>query len=108
MKKLRALVAEFEDRSRVLRACGAEGNAAAVDWCAERLAETLRELEFEELTIEEAAAETGLAYDTVQKQVADGRLPNAGRKNAPRVRRRDLSPGLFPEERTCPVVEIAE
>lgn len=112
MKPLWGLVAKFEARAADLRDCGAEGNAAAVEWCAERTEEMLREWEFEELTIEEAAAELGLTYDAVQRQIADGRLPNAGRTRAPRVLRRDLFPGLFPnairEGRTCPVLDLAQ
>lgn len=44
----------------------------------------------EELTPAEAAAERGWAEDTVRSYLRDGRLPQAGRKNSPRVRRRHL------------------
>src|SRR4030095_15181227 len=43
------------------------------------------------LTLTAAAAETGHHPDSIGRAVRDGRLPNCGRRNAPRVRRRDLA-----------------
>ena len=42
------------------------------------------------LTLQEAADETGRSYSTLQKQVAEGRLANVGRRGSPRIRRCDL------------------
>jgi len=42
------------------------------------------------LTVTDAAQVTGYTPDYIRKQIAAGALPNAGRKNAPRVRRADL------------------
>ena len=42
------------------------------------------------LTLSEAADETGLAYDTLQRKVSRGEIPNRGRRHSPRVRRADL------------------
>lgn len=67
------------------------------------LEERLREWELEKLTLEQAAGELGVAYDTVQRRVASGLLHNAGWKGAPRVRRCELygdrssNPQLFTE-----------
>jgi hypothetical protein len=44
----------------------------------------------EVLTLHEAAHDLGVPYSKVQKAVANGRIPNVGRKHAPRVRRCDL------------------
>jgi len=44
----------------------------------------------EKLTLADAAKVTGYTTDNIRKQIAAGTLPNAGRKNAPRVRRADL------------------
>lgn len=54
------------------------------------LTEALNHWWMQELTLEEAADERGLAYDTIQRRVASGGLPNVGRKHRPRVRRKDL------------------
>jgi len=42
------------------------------------------------LTVADAAQVTGYSPDYIRKQIAAGDLPNAGRKNAPRVLRADL------------------
>ncbi len=55
---------------------------------AEELEERIREWQLETLTLEEAAAESGLSYSAVQKKVRRGEWPNAGKKGAPRVERR--------------------
>jgi hypothetical protein len=57
---------------------------------AQRLEEVQREWVLQELTLREAAEESGQSYHTVQKAVSSGRLPNAGTKGHPRVRRCDL------------------
>lgn len=44
----------------------------------------------EALTLGEASRESGVPAETLRKQIASGRVPNAGRKHAPRVRRADL------------------
>ncbi len=64
-----------------------------VESFASELEQRLREWELQELTIEQAATELGLKYDTLQRRVRCGELPNAGRKGAPRVLRRDLYGG---------------
>jgi hypothetical protein len=60
---------------------------------AARLEEVQREWALKELTLTEVAEETGWSYHAVQKAVASGRLPNAGRRGRPRVRRCDLKGG---------------
>ena len=42
------------------------------------------------LTLVEAAEESGFSADHLGRLVRSGSLPNAGRPNAPRIRRRDL------------------
>ena len=44
----------------------------------------------EELTLSEAADETGYSYSAIQKMVRAGELENLGGKGSPRVRRGDL------------------
>ncbi len=50
----------------------------------------LREQALEALTLNEASEESGYSYSALQKMVADGKLPNLGDRNRPRVRRGDL------------------
>ncbi len=57
---------------------------------ASELTEALDRWWLEELTLEQAAEEGGRSYDTIQRRVATGDLPNVGRKHRPRVRRADL------------------
>ena len=57
---------------------------------ASELTEALDRWWLEELTLEQAAEEKGRSYDTIQRSVASGDLPNVGRKHRPRVRRADL------------------
>lgn len=44
----------------------------------------------EELTLEEAVQESGYSERRLRELIADGTIPQAGRKGAPRIRRRDL------------------
>jgi hypothetical protein len=42
------------------------------------------------LTLEEAANESGYHKDSISRMISEDKVPNAGTKGAPRVRRRDL------------------
>jgi hypothetical protein len=84
-----ALVTKWRDRSAELEPY-ATGPAAAFRHAADELEATLREWELTELTLEDAAAESGFSYSALQKQVASGKLVNVGTKHRPRVRRADL------------------
>jgi hypothetical protein len=88
---------EFLDRLRaravVFRALDAHVNGAKL------IDEILTELEpivagsgepLEALTLSEAAHESGYSRDHLGRQVRAGRIPNAGRRNAPRIERRYL------------------
>jgi hypothetical protein len=59
-------------------------------WLVELLEETTNRSEAVALSLGEAAAETGYSADHLGRLVRQGRIPNAGRKNAPRVLRSDL------------------
>jgi hypothetical protein len=52
----------------------------------------------EALTLVEAAEESGYTAGHLGREVRAGRIPNAGRENAPKIRRRDLprKPGFLP------------
>jgi len=84
------LLEKWRADAAVLRQRGAERQAEALESCIEELLTWLREYEMETLTLQQAAEETGFSYSAMQKKVARGELPNAGGKNRPRVRRKDL------------------
>lgn len=65
---------------------------AAEAWgrAADELEAALRASADEELTLAEAARESGFADRTLREKLAKGEIPNVGRKHAPRIRRGDL------------------
>jgi hypothetical protein len=89
MDRLEALAVAWREQAARYEADGQPG-AALLRRVAGELEATVRAQRVETLTLQQAAEETGLSYDTVQRRVATGRLPNVGRRGAPRVRRCDL------------------
>jgi hypothetical protein len=73
-----------------LAAYGAREAAEALRRCRSDLSTWWRERQLDELTLEEAAAYSGLAYGTLSNKVRAHEIPNAGDKHRPRVRRCDL------------------
>jgi len=66
----------------------------------------IRETSLEEpLSLAEAAKRSGYTADHIGRLVREGKVPNVGRKNAPRVRARDLpvlrKPKLAPPSSTA-------
>lgn len=104
-----SLVEGWRSEAEILRRRGAPRQAEALESAAEDLEDRIREWRLELLTLEEASAETGLAYDTLQRKVGS-EIRNAGEKGSPRVRRCDLhtwldAPG--PESASDPVESLA-
>ena len=58
--------------------------------CAAELLEAIREAEARVLTLTEAAEASGYSSDHLRRLIADGRITNAGRRGAPRIRLADL------------------
>ena len=81
----------WRQRAEHLRDWGASGNAAGV-WskAAEELAVSLRDTDDEMLTLSQASRESGLTADHLGRLIRMGKLTNAGRPGAPRIRRSDL------------------
>ena len=79
-----------------LRRYGADGQATALEACAAELEAEERDYLFETLTLEKAAEELGVSYDTMSRRIRRGEIPNAGRKGKPKVRRCDLLLGSAP------------
>ena len=88
--KLSDLFTGWRDEAELYRKRGQEPMAAMLESLAADLEEFCRRRDLEELTISEAATESGLSYSSIQKKVAAGELPNVGRKNRPRIQRTDL------------------
>lgn len=83
------LLTVWRDRARELAPYSAPA-AAAFTRAAEELEASLQAMDGEALTLDQAAAESGLSKDHLRHLVARGRIPNAGRPRAPRIARRDL------------------
>jgi hypothetical protein len=83
------LVPAWRERAEDL-APYAPAAAVAFSEAAKELEEALAQSQAEELTLAEAAAESGYSADHLGQLLKDGVIPNAGRKHAPRILRRDL------------------
>jgi hypothetical protein len=85
-----ALAAEWRSRAAELRRYGAEPQAVTLEAAAAELDAVLAEAADAELTLAEAAAESGYSDRRLRELLADGTIPQAGRRGAPRIRRADL------------------
>src|SRR3989442_654796 len=85
-----ALAQQWRDEAKLLRGRGADAQAAALESCASELEEEVQRFSLETLTLAQAEGESGYSYHALQKMLADGRLPNAGARHRPRIRRGDL------------------
>src|SRR2546427_4781620 len=84
------LLALWQQRADFLQQYGDPNSARLWRLAAVELERALETFGAETLTLAEAAKASGYSPDYIRKQIAAGDLPNAGRKNAPRVRRGDL------------------
>ena len=93
------LPADWRKQAKSLRRYGGETSATAIERCADDLDATLAERDETTLSLVEAARESGYSRDHLGRLVRDGKIPNAGRPNAPRIARRHLprkAPGHAP------------
>lgn len=88
---LGGLPSAWRERAEDLKRWGADGAACALEHAAEELERVLAAESETLLTLTEAAARTGYSRDHIGRLIRRGTVPNAGRKNAPKVRLRDLS-----------------
>jgi hypothetical protein len=70
-------------------AANVDGQKVIAELLAE-LALLFREEDSQALTLREAAQVSGYSPDHLGREVRAGRIPNVGRRNAPRIRRGDL------------------
>ena len=90
MKRLLELAAEWRATADTLAAHGAEQGAATCRLHAAELEAALRAQDDELLDLTAASTESGYSPDRLRHMIAEGTVPNAGRRGAPRVRRADL------------------
>lgn len=83
------LLAQWRARAGELRPF-APGVAEAFIKCADELEAAMREQGNETLNLTEAARESGYSSDHLARLVKDGKIPNAGTKTRPRIRRANL------------------
>ena len=81
------LPADWRERAKALRRYGGETPAVAIERCADDLEATIRERDETTLSLVEAARESGYSREHLGRLVRDGKIPNAGRPNAPRIAR---------------------
>lgn len=84
-----ALITTWRARARDL-APYAPAAAIAFTRAAEELEAALRLQECEVLSLSAAARESAYSRDHLARLIRDGKIPNAGRRSAPRIRRADL------------------
>ena len=81
------LPADWRKQAKSLRRYGGETPAVALERCADDLETTMRERDETTLSLVEAARESGYSREHLGRLVRDGKIPNAGRLNAPRIAR---------------------
>lgn len=84
------LPALWRERAQLLRKHGGDPAAKVWELAAAELAQAVRRAEDHGLTLVDAARRSGYTADHLGAMIRDGTLPNAGRKNAPRIRIADL------------------
>lgn len=84
------LWSELRREAEQLRRFGARGEADAVEHCVQRLEDAWLEWQSQELTVAEAAAESGYSAAHLRRLLAENRIESAGSKGRPRIRRADL------------------
>ena len=71
---LRDLLTAYRERAAMAEEIGAKAQADAIRWCAARLEECAQGREEECVSVEEAAARTNAAQETVRRAVRNGEI----------------------------------
>ena len=80
----------WQQRAEFLKEYGDASSARLWALAATELEQALRVPGAETLSLVQAARESGYSQDYLGDLVRKGQIPNAGRRNAPRIRRTDL------------------
>jgi hypothetical protein len=81
--------------SELRQSFGDAARARALEWAAECIERALRDQADERLTIAQAALRSGYSQDHLSRLLRSGKLRNAGRRGAPRIRAGDLPIRVF-------------
>lgn len=84
------LAKKWREAAETLQLYGQPETAQVLRGCANSLDAAMRSLDDDKLSLAEAAQESGLSADRLRHMVAEGKLPQAGKKGSPRIRRGDL------------------
>ena len=87
---IKDLTDSWRSEAAVLRARGADLQARVLEGCVAELVEYAERRQLEELTVSQAASESGFSEAHLRRLVSEGRLSNCGRKGIPRLRRGEL------------------
>lgn len=91
MEKLFELATAWKEEAIRLRDRYADERGARIlTVAADELTGVLSDIDSQLLNLEQAAAVSGYSADHLGRLIRQGKIPNAGRKNAPKVRRADL------------------
>jgi hypothetical protein len=90
------LPALWRERAEYLREFGDPNSARIWELTAVELERAMEVFADETLSLTEAARESGYTAEHIGSLVKREKIPNAGRTNAPRIRRHDLSPKKKP------------
>jgi hypothetical protein len=97
------LAAHWRQEAKALRAHGADALAKICEKHATELEATRTWDPLDTVTLEEASEIGGYSYSQLQHLVSEGKIPNAGRKGAPRIYVRDVpqKPGYRRDKQTA-------
>lgn len=84
------LVTRWRSDAELLEAHGATEAATTCRLHAAAVEAAIAEEAGRELTLQEAVAESGFSERRLRELISEGRIPNAGEKGRPRIRRADL------------------
>ncbi len=84
------LATQWRNEADQMRRRGADAFARLLESCAEDLEVALTQWELEQLTVPEAAAETGKSKSQIWRDVQQGRLAKVNDESTIRVRRADV------------------
>ncbi len=89
-RELTTLNDRWREKADLFRQHGHEATARTYEVCSAELEAALQGTEEELLDLQEAARESGYSSDHLGRLVRDGKIPNSGRRNAPKIKRSDL------------------
>ena len=90
MGDLHALIKRWRTDAACLRLYGAVGQADLLETVAREVEEAASSEAERVLTLAQAAERTGYTVDHLGRLLREGRIPNVGRRSAPRIRVADL------------------